>query len=193
MNWEQLLSSARLGPPRSRSASSARTAFQRDFDRIVFSSAFRRMQDKTQVFPMAKSDYVRTRLTHSLEVSCVGRSLGTLVGDIVTQRHGLTQRGIVAADLGAIIAAACLAHDLGNPPFGHSGEDAIRTWFRDSETGQAALRDLDPCQRLDFLNFEGNAQGFRILTRLQSPDNEAACSSLWRLWRHSPNIRALHI
>jgi dGTPase len=94
------------------------------------------------------------------------------VGELVTQRHALAAHGIAAADLGAIIAAACLAHDLGNPPFGHSGEDAIRAWFRDSDAGQSALEGLDPTQRQDFLRFEGNAQGFRILTRLQSPGNE---------------------
>lgn len=172
MEWKKLLSRSRLGAPQSSSIDPARTDFQRDFDRIVFSSAFRRMQDKTQVFPMAQSDYVRTRLTHSLEVSCVGRTLGTLVGEIVAQRHALGEQGIGAADLGAIVAAACLAHDLGNPPFGHSGEDAIRAWFRDSDNGQTALEGFDEAQRCDFLRFEGNAQGFRILTRLQSPGNE---------------------
>jgi len=116
-------------------ALAARTDFQRDFDRIVFSSAFRRMQDKTQVFPLSKVDYVRTRLTHSLESSSVGRSLGTLVGEQLIARHALAD--YAPSDFGDIVAAACLGHDIGNPPFGHSGEDAIRHWAR---TGYTAGR-----------------------------------------------------
>jgi dGTPase len=169
MDWNRLLSRARLGVPRPPPDSEARTDFQRDFDRIVFSSAFRRLQDKTQVFPLSQSDYVRTRLTHSLEVSSVGRSLGTMVGDSVIRRHRL--QGVYPQDFGAVVAAACLAHDIGNPPFGHAGEDAIRFWFTDSATGRAVLKSLTEPQRQDFLRFEGNAQGFRIITRLQSPDN----------------------
>ena len=170
MQWQQLLSRARLGsrePPR---ASSARTDFQRDFDRVVFSSAFRRMQDKTQVFPLSKVDYVRTRLTHSLEASSIGRSLGTLVGEQVIARHQL--RGLESADFGGIVAAACLAHDIGNPPFGHSGEDAIRHWAHTGEYGERRVAMLQGSEREDFLSFEGNAQGFRIITRLQNPDND---------------------
>ena len=170
MQWQQLLSRARLGsrePPR---ASSARTDFQRDFDRVVFSSAFRRMQDKTQVFPLSKVDYVRTRLTHSLEASSIGRSLGTLVGELVIARHQL--RGFESADFGSIVAAACLAHDIGNPPFGHSGEDAIRHWAHTGEYGERRVAMLQGSEREDFLSFEGNAQGFRIITRLQNPDND---------------------
>ncbi len=169
MHWHSLLSRARLGLPHPQPDNEARTDFQRDFDRIVFSSAFRRLQDKTQVFPLSQSDYVRTRLTHSLEVSSVGRSLGTMVGDSVRRRHGL--RGVYPQDFGAVVAAACLAHDLGNPPFGHAGEDAIRLWFARSPTAQQALEALTPAQQQDFLEFEGNAQGFRLITRLQSPDN----------------------
>ncbi len=169
MDWNRLLSRVRLGLSRPHPDSEARTDFQRDFDRIVFSSAFRRLQDKTQVFPLSQSDYVRTRLTHSLEVSSVGRSLGTMVGDSVIKRHGL--KGVYPQDFGAVVAAACLAHDIGNPPFGHAGEDAIRLWFTTSATGLALLDALTNWQRADFLRFEGNAQGFRIITRLQSPDN----------------------
>ncbi|MCP5419985.1 MAG: deoxyguanosinetriphosphate triphosphohydrolase [Gammaproteobacteria bacterium] len=180
MDWNRLLSRARLGVPERRGDSEARTDFQRDFDRIVFSSAFRRLQDKTQVFPLSQSDYVRTRLTHSLEVSSVGRSLGTRVGESIIKRHGL--RGVYPQDFGAVVAAACLAHDIGNPPFGHSGEDAIRLWFQTSPIGQAALQQLSPAQRQDFLRFEGNAQGFRIIARLQSPDNrggmQLTCATL---------------
>ncbi len=169
MDWNRLLSRVRLGLSRRHPDNEARTDFQRDFDRIVFSSAFRRLQDKTQVFPLAQSDYVRTRLTHSLEVSSVGRSLGTMVGDSVIRRHAL--HGVYPQDFGAVVAAASLAHDIGNPPFGHAGEDAIRLWFTHSATGQEVLAQLNPAQRQDFVQFEGNAQGFRIITRLQSPDN----------------------
>jgi dGTPase len=180
MDWNRLLSRARLGMAERRSDSEARTDFQRDFDRIVFSSAFRRLQDKTQVFPLSQSDYVRTRLTHSLEVSSVGRTLGTRVGDSVIKRHGL--KGVYPQDFGAVVAAACLAHDIGNPPFGHSGEDAIRLWFQTSPTGQTVLEQLPPAQQQDFLRFEGNAQGFRVIARLQSPDNrggmQLTCATL---------------
>ena len=180
MDWNHLLSRTRLGMDKPRADSEARTDFQRDFDRIVFSSAFRRLQDKTQVFPLARNDYVRTRLTHSLEVSSVGRSLGTQVGDYVIRRHDL--RGVYPQDFGAIVAAACLAHDIGNPPFGHAGEDAIRMWFETSAIAQEALMELTPAQRQDFLRFEGNAQGFRLIARLQSPDNrggmQLTCATL---------------
>jgi dGTPase len=169
MEWEQLLCHNRLGESKPRRTRDARTEFQRDFDRIVFSSAFRRLQDKTQVFPLARSDYVRTRLTHSLEVSSVGRTLGVMAGDAIIRRHRL--REIYPQDFGAIVAAACLAHDIGNPPFGHAGEDAIRLWFRTSQTAQQVLHSLPAPQQQDFLRFEGNAQGFRLLTRLQNADN----------------------
>lgn len=167
--WQQLLSHKRLGDTRATSETPSRTDFQRDYDRIVFSSAFRRLQDKTQVFPLAENDYVRTRLTHSLEVSCVGRSLGTEVGEQIIARHKL-DKAYQSADFGAIVASACLAHDIGNPPFGHTGEDAIRQWFK-GERGQTLLASLTEQQQQDLLRFEGNAQGFRLLTRLQSPDN----------------------
>lgn len=164
--WEKLLSAERLGAGTAPSGPE-RTAFQQDHDRIVFTSAFRRLKDKTQVFPLSKSDYVRTRLTHSLEASCVGRSLGTAIGREVIARHGLDH--VDGADFGAIVAAACLAHDIGNPPFGHAGEDAIREWFLSS--GILDKYPLSPAQRADFERYEGNAQGFRIVTRLQSPAN----------------------
>lgn len=180
MDWSRLLSRVRLGLSGRRPENEARTDFQRDFDRIVFSSAFRRLQDKTQVFPLSHSDYVRTRLTHSLEVSSVGRTLGTKVGDSVIRRHRL--QSVYPQDFGAVVAAACLAHDIGNPPFGHSGEDAIRLWFETSITGLAVLDQLTPVQRQDFLRFEGNAQGFRVLVRLQNPDNhgglQLTCATL---------------
>lgn len=163
MEWSKLLSSSRLGrtdPP----TEDIRSEYQRDFDRIVYSSAFRRLQDKTQVFPLAESDYVRTRLTHSIEVSCVGRSLGTLAGSFIAKREHL--ENVQPQEFGNIVAAACLAHDIGNPPFGHSGEEAIRSWF--DAGGKKYLKGLSREEKSDFLKYEGNAQGFRILTRLQN-------------------------
>ncbi|MEE9358545.1 deoxyguanosinetriphosphate triphosphohydrolase [Candidatus Vondammii sp. HM_W22] len=180
MQWDQLLSSKRLGSNQSSSTLVARTDFQRDFDRIVFSSAFRRMQDKTQVFPLSRVDYIRTRLTHSLEASSIGRSLGTQVGEQIIARQGL--QGIEASDFGDICAAACLSHDIGNPPFGHSGEDAFRHWAARAAYGKRRVAVLQDSEREDFLSFEGNAQGFRILTRLQNPDNrgglQLTCATL---------------
>ncbi|PID66774.1 MAG: deoxyguanosinetriphosphate triphosphohydrolase [Gammaproteobacteria bacterium] len=167
MDWHQLLSDRRLGKPHN-AIEHDRTAFQKDVDRIIFSSAFRRLQDKTQVFPLAQNDYVRTRLTHSLEVSSVGRSLGTLVGKHITTGYNLTH--VSAEDFGSIVAAACLAHDIGNPPFGHFGEEAIRAFFLERPIGQQICHKVSPEQRQDLLHFEGNAQGFRILTQLQNPD-----------------------
>ncbi|MES9930926.1 MAG: dGTP triphosphohydrolase, partial [Candidatus Thiodiazotropha sp. 6PDIVS] len=141
---------------------------------------FRRMQDKTQIFPLSKVDYVRTRLTHSLESSSVGRSLGTLAGEQIIARHRLQNNE--ASDFGDICAAACLAHDIGNPPFGHSGEDAIRHWAETAEYGKQRVAVLSGSQREDFLNFEGNAQGFRVITRLQNRDNpgglQLTCATL---------------
>jgi len=164
--WEKLLSAERPGAGKV-PGTPERTAFQQDYDRIVFTSAFRRMKDKTQVFPLSKSDYVRTRLTHSLEASCVGRSLGAVVGREIIARHGLQH--VESGDFGAIVAAACLAHDIGNPPFGHAGEDAIREWFCTS--GVLDRHAFTSAQRADFERYEGNAQGFRIVTRLQNPAN----------------------
>ena len=169
MDWNQLLCAGHLGKDgKPRPHDPARSEFRRDSDRITFSTAFRRLQDKTQVFPLADNDYVRTRLTHSLEVASVGRSLGARVGAVIAQRHGLAQHG---SEFGEIVAAAALAHDLGNPPFGHSGEDAIRHWFQTSPIAAAAGAGLSAAQRADIERYEGNAQGFRLITRLQMPDN----------------------
>lgn len=170
MNWPQLLSPDRLGADRPTALDPLRSPFIVDSDRIVFSSAFRRLQDKTQVFPLADNDYVRTRLTHSLEVASVARSLGARVGAEIVKRHGLAPE-FHASDFGAIVSAAALAHDLGNPPFGHSGEDSIRHWFKTSPVAAATREELTDDERADFESFEGNAQGFRIVTRLQMPDN----------------------
>lgn len=175
MQWEQLLTRKRLGKNESEEQKAiTRTCFQQDYDRLVFSSPFRRLKDKTQVFPLSKHDYVRTRLIHSLEVSCVGRSLGSLVGKKIIERHEhslVTQRRenasepFDASDFGDIVSAACLAHDLGNPPFGHAGEGAIATAFKSWDNPSKS--DLTDKQREDFQKFEGNAQGFRLLTRLE--------------------------
>ncbi len=168
-NWRALLSPRRIGATESGKIAPDRSVFQQDYDRIVFSSAFRRLKDKTQVFPLAQSDYVRNRLTHSLEASCVGRSLGATVGRTLVERHQL-QDALHASDFGAVVATACLAHDIGNPPFGHAGEDAIREWC--SQPGGALDQlGLSGAQRADFERYEGNAQGFRQLTALQSPSN----------------------
>ena len=182
MQWTTLLTHQRLGGAPA-SGAGPRSEFQRDFDRIVFSSAFRRLQDKTQVFPLAKNDYVRTRLTHSLEVASLGRSLGVLAGDHVLRAYPEAgASACIAADFGAIVAAACLAHDIGNPPFGHAGEAAIQSWFTQTSAGRALVQRLAPEERADFTRFEGNAQTFRILARLGMPDNpggmQLTCATL---------------
>jgi dGTPase len=172
VQWSQLLSADRLGRSKPGRREAARSDFQRDSDRIIFSSAFRRLQDKTQVFPLAENDFARTRLTHSLEVASVGRSLGSRVGAEVCARHGLGTLGVHPSDFGAIVHAAALGHDLGNPPFGHSGEDAIQHWFTsDSPHAREARKGLSIAETADIEKYEGNAQGFRILARLQMPDN----------------------
>jgi dGTPase len=165
MHWRQLLSTRRFGHGDTPVPRPARSAFQKDWDRIVFSSAFRRLQDKTQVHSLPENDYVRTRLTHSLEVSSVGRSLGAAVGQVVRERGG-DLGDATPADVGAVVAAAAVAHDIGNPPFGHFGEDTIRHWFRDG--GAQHLSDLSPAERADLETFEGNAEGFRLVARLQN-------------------------
>ena len=180
MQWPRLLSPRRLGKDSTPDPIPGRSPFQQDFDRIIFSSAFRRLQDKTQVFPLAESDYVRTRLTHSLEAACVGRSLGTLAGVSICEIHRLAD--IAPSDIGAIVAAASLAHDIGNPPLGHSGEEAIRHWFANSQVAETFKAHMTPAQRDDIQRYEGNAQGFRVLARLQMPDNpggmQLTCATL---------------
>lgn len=163
MNWEQLISDHRLGKEgSSKERIEYRTQFQRDFDRLIFSAAFRRMQNKTQVFPLPGSVFVHNRLTHSLEVSSVGRSLGTDVGRILSERHGELP-SILFDSLGAIVSAACLAHDMGNPPFGHSGEKAICTFFSEGE-GERFKSKIREAVWHDITRFDGNANTFRLLT-----------------------------
>lgn len=162
MDWNRLLTDERLLPPGASHPTDQRSEFQRDHDRIVFSHAFRRLQGKTQVHPMPMNDHVHNRLTHSLEVSSVGRSLGEGVGRYLLQAGKLPER-VAVADVGAVVQAACLAHDLGNPPFGHAGEYAIRDWYRQHVNLLQRVAALD-----DFRCFEGNAQGFRIVTTLET-------------------------
>jgi len=173
MEWKYLLSQKRLGKEviENKNISKARTVFQKDYDRIVFSSAFRRLQNKTQVFPMPKSDYVRNRLTHSLETASVGRSLGNLVGEYVIDKHKELNKTYDFSDFGAIVSAACLAHDIGNPPFGHSGEDAISNFFR-RESSSKYFSNLSQSQINDLKNFEGNAAGFRIISNTPNAQSD---------------------
>lgn len=168
MNWEQLLSLKRHGDINKRirkEQDETRLGFEVDYDRVIFSSEFRSLQDKTQVIPLSQTDFVHTRLTHSLEVSVVGRSLGRLVGKKLLEKHPHleTTHGYKTNDFGAIVAAAALAHDIGNPPFGHSGEKAIGEYFKTGQGNKfkAALTDTE---YQDLCDFEGNANGFKILT-----------------------------
>lgn len=163
MNWSQLISNKRFGLEALHEIRKEdRTEFQRDYDRLIFSSPFRRLQNKTQVFPLPGSIFVHNRLTHSLEVSCVGRSLGNDAARLLLQKHPELSDSHLP-EIGAIVSAACLAHDMGNPPFGHSGEKAIGTYF--SESKGLALKPLvAPAEWEDLTHFEGNANAFRLLT-----------------------------
>ena len=168
MKWEQLLSLKRQGDTSKRlriEQDDTRLGFEVDYDRIIFSSAFRSLQDKTQVIPLSKTDFVHTRLTHSLEVSVVGRSIGRLVGKKIIEKypHLQTIHGFQMNDFGAIVAAAALAHDIGNPPFGHSGEKAIGEYFSIGN-GKQFKEQLTTKQWQDLIDFEGNANGFSVLT-----------------------------
>ncbi|KPH14855.1 deoxyguanosinetriphosphate triphosphohydrolase [Chryseobacterium sp. ERMR1:04] len=167
MNLNQIFTNQRTGNnPHTRAS---RTDFQRDFDRIIFSSAFRRLQNKTQVFPLPGSVFVHNRLTHSLEVSSVGRSLGSIIGEFITDNFqsdlNEDSKSFYLHNLGNVIAAACLCHDVGNPAFGHSGEDAIASYFEKNE------KDLKPKfnekEWADLVNFEGNANAIRVLAHQQ--------------------------
>lgn len=172
MNLNRIYTNQRTGNNPHTKAS--RTDFQRDFDRIIFSSAFRRLQNKTQVFPLPGSVFVHNRLTHSLEVSSVGRSLGSVMGEFIHDefKNDLTEgsKNFYLHNLGNVIAAACLCHDVGNPAFGHSGEDAIASYFEKNEN------DLKPKfsekEWADLVNFEGNANAIRVLTHQQQGKDE---------------------
>ena len=163
MNWLQLISNKRLGQENLHvHRKDDRTEFKRDYDRLIFSAPFRRMQNKTQVFPLPGSVFVHNRLTHSLEVASVGRSLGDDVAHKLVERHPeLT--GTLFCEIGSIVSAACLAHDMGNPPFGHSGERAIASYFSEGE-GIKYKGQLTAEQWADITHFDGNANAFRLLT-----------------------------
>lgn len=162
MNWKQLISNKRFGLEELHEArKDDRSEFQRDYDRLIFSAPFRRLQNKTQVFPLPGSIFVHNRLTHSLEVSCVGRSLGNDVANQLLKKHPELADSHLP-EIGSIVSAACLAHDLGNPPFGHSGEKAISTYFSEG-AGLSLKEELSAEEWDDLTHFEGNANAFRIL------------------------------
>lgn len=163
MNWQQLISNKRLGQEvRHPERHDDRSEFKRDYDRLIFSAPFRRMQNKTQVFPLPGSIFVHNRLTHSLEVASVGMSLGNDVARVLKQRHP-ELAGTLFEEIGTIVSTACLAHDMGNPPFGHSGEKAIQAYFREGG-GQALQERISNEFWNDLTHFEGNANTFRLLT-----------------------------
>ena len=168
MNWEQLLSLKRFGDTNKRirkEQDETRLGFEVDYDRVIFSSEFRSLQDKTQVIPLSQTDFVHTRLTHSLEVSVVGRSLGRKVGVKILEKHPHLKNVLSYQpnDFGAVVAAAALAHDIGNPPFGHSGERAVGEFFK-TGNGHVFKDQLNAKEYQDLCDFEGNANGFKILT-----------------------------
>jgi dGTPase len=166
MNWNTCFSHDRFG--QEYKSAQPRTPYERDFDRLIFSAAFRRLQDKTQVFPLPGPVLVHNRLTHSLEVASVGRSLGKLVGEQLALLVDEPAREFYRLDLASVIAAACLAHDIGNPSFGHSGETAISAYFIDSKdsliNGTPLISHFSEQEWQDLIRFEGNANSFRILT-----------------------------
>lgn len=169
MNWNQLLSISRYGSIKEDlNSDTIRSSFEKDSDRIIFSEGFRRLQNKTQVIPLPEDAFVHNRLTHSLEVSSVGRSLGKQVGEwVLKNTKSLKDKGYQASDFGTIVASAALAHDIGNPPFGHAGEKAISEYFLHGN-GQEFKGNLSDAQWNDLSNFEGNAHGFRLLNHSQS-------------------------
>jgi len=167
LNWENLLSLKRYGDQTKRlrrEQDDTRLGFEVDYDRVIFSSSFRSLQDKTQVIPLSKTDFVHTRLTHSLEVSVVGRSLGRIVGKAILEKYPHLKKslGYQFNDFGAIVAASALAHDIGNPPFGHSGEKAIGAFF-ERGNGKRFKDEISEWAYRDLIKFEGNANGFKLL------------------------------
>lgn len=176
MNWQDLLSTQRfrvkegnivptVTPSTQEGIDALRTDFHIDYDRVVFSGSFRRLGRKTQVHPFAEHDLTHNRLTHSVEVASVGRSLGNRVG-MMLQAGGFLPSGNTPSDIGAVVQVACLAHDLGNPPFGHTGEDALRDWFRNPKHSRY-LQSLSDIERNDVQTYEGNAHSLRILATLE--------------------------
>ena len=169
MKWERLLTRGRFGDkPGFIPTQATRSEFEIDYDRIIFSAPFRNLQDKTQVFPLPEQAFVHTRLTHSLEVSSVGRSLGKSAGEYLIEKYPSLQKlGISSSEIGGIVAAAALTHDIGNPPFGHAGEEAISDFFKFHPAGKIWENHVRLEQWADLCNFEGNAQGFRMLVSKQ--------------------------
>ena len=176
MNWKNLLSTQRfrtkngeiiptVTPSTQEGADALRTDFHIDYDRVVFSGAFRRLGRKTQVHPLAEHDLTHNRLTHSVEVASVGRSIGNRVG-VMLQAGGFLPENNTPSDIGAVVQVACLAHDLGNPPFGHTGEDALRDWFRNPKN-QPFLQTLNDAERNDIQTYEGNAHSLCITASLE--------------------------
>ena len=164
-----LFSSTRTGSSQPTNSFERRSVYQRDFDRIIFSSAFRRLQNKTQVFPLPGSVLVHNRLTHSLEVASVGRSLGNLVGHRISEEmnSALTEESLLfyKYDFYNVLASACLCHDIGNPPFGHAGEDAIANFFRNNSELKPYFTESEWA---DYLQFDGNANAICVLTYSRS-------------------------
>ncbi|MCP9769370.1 deoxyguanosinetriphosphate triphosphohydrolase [Lacihabitans sp. LS3-19] len=170
MNWETLYSNKRLGSQNTHARDEIRGDYMRDYDRVVFSSQFRRLQNKTQVFPLPGAVFVHNRLTHSLEVASVGRSLGKAVGERLSDKYqnkfSKNVSDFYRFELSDVIQTACLAHDIGNPPYGHFGEEAIRTFFTDFFSKSENKEKVNDNQRQDLEKFEGNASAFRILTTI---------------------------
>lgn len=170
MDWSNCYSERRSGTSKTKEI--PRTEYQRDYDRLIFASSFRRLQNKTQVFPLPGSTFVHNRLTHSLEVASVGRSLGKIIGDYISDEvinaEDQRSKDFYKYDLSSVVAAACLAHDIGNPAFGHSGEKAISNYFIENQEvhieGQALKAFFSNDEWEDLINFEGNANAIRVLT-----------------------------
>ena len=196
MEWNRLLSTqkfkvedGRIEPYRSstQTGDQSRSEYQQDHDRVVFSRAFRRLGRKTQVHPLAQNDHVHNRLTHSVEVAAVGRSIGIKVGDALKARGALPEP-FTPHDIGAIVQVACLAHDIGNPPFGHIGEDALREWFRQPENAQRYLEGLSAAEVRDLQTYEGNAHALRIVCTTEMYTGQGgmrlSCASIGALLKY---------
>ncbi len=194
IDLNKLYSDKRTGVNSVSTYSDPRTEYQRDFDRIIFSSSFRRLQNKTQVFPLPGSVFVHNRLTHSLEVASVGRSIGTLVGDFIYKNYANdlneTSKSFYQHSLYNVISSACLCHDIGNPAFGHSGEDAIASFFQKNES---TLKDrFTENEWNDFINFEGNANAIRILTQHQNGKSDGGLRLTYSTLSSIQNTHANH-
>lgn len=181
LNWNKLITTKRYKGKTYNLDTDIRNEFEKDYDRIIYSTPFRRMKDKTQVFPIPKSDFIHNRLTHSLEAASTSRSLGKLCGRFILRRENEISdanrilRNVDENIFGQIVATACLAHDIGNPPFGHSGENSFRLYFEKlfgNSYKKNLFETLTEKQKMDFLRYEGNAEGFRILTNAHPSGNE---------------------